>query len=82
MTYQPPEDIDINDLVDIRDIKIDTSLPVPDKIESYYRQIKNPNCFRHGDTIVHVSFLETGPSFRDRLKQYLTSGQCMDITST
>ena len=71
---------DIEELVDIKDIQIDTSLPVEVKMQSYYRQIKNPNCFRFGDMIVRVSFLNTGPSLQDRIKQYLLSGQGAELT--
>ena len=73
--------LNIDELVDIRSISIDTSLPAEEKKRSYYRQIKNPHCFRYADTIVRVSFMDTGPSLQDRLKQYLLSGQSMEITS-
>ncbi|MDR1704221.1 MAG: hypothetical protein LBS19_06005 [Clostridiales bacterium] len=72
----------IDELVDIQDITIDPSLPVAEKTLSYYRQIKNPNCFRFGDTVVRVSFLDAGASLQDRIKQYLLSGQSMELTST
>ncbi len=73
--------VNIDELADIQDISIDTSLPVSEKKQSYFKQIKNPKCFRFGDTIVHVSFLDSGPSLKDRLVQYLLSGQSLKISS-
>ena len=73
--------VNIDDLVDIQDVVIDTSLPVNEKRKSYHKQIKNERCFRYDDTIVRVSFLNTGPSLKDRLKQYLLSGQSTELTS-
>ncbi len=71
----------IDGLVDIRDIVIDTSLPVAEKKKSFYRQIKNPKYFRYDDTVVRVSFMDSGPSLQERIMQYLLSGQSMDIAS-
>ena len=73
--------VNIDELVDIQNIQIDASLPVMEKKKSYYNQIKTPNCFRFGDMVVRVSFLDSGPSLQDRLKQYLLSGQGVEITS-
>ena len=73
--YQTNKPIDINSLADICGIKIDSSLPVEEKMKSYLRQIKNPHLYRCGDIITHVSFANTDVSLADRLKQYLLSGQ-------
>ncbi len=68
--------IDINELAEIQNVKIDTSLPKKKRMESFIRQIKNPYCYRCDDTIVHVSFADTGATLEERLKQYLLSGRC------
>ena len=81
MSLEHPDMITIDELVDIQSIKIDASLPVIEKKKSFYNQIKNPNHFRFGDMVVRVSFLDSGPSLQDRLKQYLLSGQSMELTS-
>ena len=73
-TYTPPQ-IDINDLVDIQNIVIDETLPVSEKKKEYHKQIKNPECFRFGDTIVRISYAKSGPPMKDLLQQYLLSGQ-------
>ena len=66
----PFEGIDIDSLVDIRNVKIDTSLPVLERIKSYIEQVKNPYYFRVGDVAVHVSYSESGPSLQDILEGY------------
>jgi len=81
MTNQTVQAVNIDELVDIQDVQIDTALPVAEKRKSYLRQIKNDRCFRYEDTIVRISFLDTGPSLTARLKQYLLSGQSVELTS-
>ena len=54
-------------LVDLRNVKIDTSLPVEEKLKSFIKQIKNPYRYRVGDIIVNVGFLDNGRSFKDAL---------------
>ena len=40
------------ELVDIRDVVIDKSLPLEDRVKSYVEQIKDPYCFKVGDVVV------------------------------
>ena len=40
--------MDLNDLVDIRDVKVDRSLPTEERIKSYVQQVKHPYVFRVG----------------------------------
>lgn len=60
-------------LVDIRDVKIDSSLPKKEKILQFISQIKNPYCYRHGKFVVKVSFTNTEVSLEERLKNYIRS---------
>lgn len=60
-------------LVDIQDVRIDTSLPKRERIEDFIQQIKNPYCYRHGDYIVKVSFTDTETTLEDRLINYIRS---------
>ena len=39
-------DKSIDELVDIRDVKLDSSLGQAERIQSFLQQIKNPYCFR------------------------------------
>ena len=43
-------------LVDLRDVNIDLSKPVDEKMNNYFDQIKNPYLFKVGDVRVKVSF--------------------------
>jgi hypothetical protein len=66
--------VNIDELADIQDVVIDTSLPKKQRIESYLKQIKNPYCYRCDDMVIRVSFANTDATLEDRLKQYLLSG--------
>jgi len=59
------------ELVDIRDVKIDTTLPLEERMKSYIRQIKNPRHYKCGDITVRVSFANTDATLEDRIKQLL-----------
>ena len=53
------------ELVDIRNVKIDRNLPSDERIRSFIEQIKNPYCFKVGDTVVKVSFADTPNTMTD-----------------
>ena len=59
-----------SDLVDIRQVKIDPTLPKQDRIRSFVSQIGNPYCYLDGDVVVGVSYANTEVSLEDRLKSY------------
>ena len=61
----------LDELVDIRDVKIDKTLPVEERVISYVKQIKNPYMFKVGNTIVRVSYRKDGPSFQEVFNQML-----------
>ena len=81
MNIPAPTDINIDDLVDIQNIVIDEKLPVSEKKAEYRKQVKNPACFRFGDTIVRISYAQSGPPMKDLLQQYLLSGQHAELTT-
>ena len=60
-----------NSLVDISEVKIDTSLPLDERMKSYIKQIKNPYRYKYGDITVRVSFAETDITLEERIKQLL-----------
>lgn len=70
-----PQDIDKSKLVDIQNVQIDTTLPVVQRMESYLEQIKNPYCFRHGDSAIHVRFEPEGSDLRQKLKSFFISSK-------
>ena len=49
--------VDKDTLVDIKDVKIRTDLPLLERTIDYIKQIKNPYCYRVGNTAVKVNFL-------------------------
>lgn len=65
--------VDPAELVDIRDVSIDTSLPQPEKLRDYLRQIKNPYCYKHGKAIIKVKFADTEATLEDQLESFLLS---------
>ncbi len=52
-------------LVDLRDVKLDSSMSQTERIQSYLKQIKNPYCFRVGDVVVNVAYTKGGATLND-----------------
>lgn len=63
----------LDSLVDIRDVKIDRSMSVEDRMKSYVEQIKNPYMFKVGNTIVRVSYANTQATINDNFVNLLAS---------
>jgi len=64
--------IDPNTLVDVREVKIDCSLPQTERIQSFVSQIKNPYCFKVGDVVVNVSYAGNGETLNERFVDMLS----------
>lgn len=60
-----------DDLVDLNSVQIDGTLPIPERINSFIQQIKNPYCFRIGDVAVKVVYKEDGPTFQQNIEDAL-----------
>jgi len=71
--------INIDSLADIRGVKIDLSLPVEKKKQSYRQQIGNPNLYRYDDTVIRISYGNSGIKMKDLIVQYLVSRQGMSL---
>lgn len=65
--------VDRNILVDIKDIKIDSSSSAEEKVERYIKEIKNPYCFLCGDTPVKIRFVSETKSLKKSLGDYFMS---------
>lgn len=63
--------VDINTLTDIRDIRIDTKLPVERKLALFAEQTNNLFIHRIGDYVVKVRFQKEGPTIDDKMEEYL-----------
>ena len=64
--------VDISTLTDLRDIEIDTSLPVEKKLTAFAEQTSNVYVNRIGDYVVKVRFQESGASIDDKMSEYLS----------
>lgn len=62
-----------NDLVDIKDVKIDTQKCQEERIADYIRQIKNPYCYKCNGIIVKTNFSDKEETLEDRLSEYFIS---------
>ena len=71
--YDPANAPEQEPLVDIREVKIDRSLPSEERIRSFVRQIKNPYRFKVGDTVVQVSFANTRNTITDNFIHMIAS---------
>ena len=60
MRQQNIKEVNADDLVDIRIVSVDTSLPPEQRMMNYLEQVKNPYLFRYGDAVVSVQFSAGG----------------------
>jgi hypothetical protein len=63
--------VDIDTLTDIRNIHIDTKLPVEKKLALFAEQTNNIYVHRIGDYVVKVRFQKEGPDIDDKMEEYL-----------
>ena len=47
-------------LVDIRDVKLDSSMEQADRVRSFIQQVKNPYRFKVGAVVVNVAYTNGG----------------------
>ena len=64
------EQCEPDQLVDLRSVSIDKSRPVPERMCSFVKQIKNPYLFKVDDITVKVEF-SSGKSLEDSLLTFL-----------
>ena len=62
--------IDRAQLRDISEVRIDTSLPCPERIKRYVKQIGNPYCYLDHGIVVNVAFGDSAVSLQERLKSF------------
>lgn len=64
----------IEDLVDIRDVKIDKSKSQIEKLMDFIDKIKNPYLFKVGDTVVKVRFSDNNTqSFQQKMENIISA---------
>lgn len=64
-------DIDETQLVDIRDIHIDPTLPAQERLSYFIEEVQNPYMFRVGKVPVRVAFTPTGKPLDIVLKNHV-----------
>jgi hypothetical protein len=55
-------------LVDIRDVRVDSTLPKRERVIEYGRQIKNPYHFKCGDMNIFAKYPKNGVEIEDCLQ--------------
>jgi len=73
---QSLKDIDIQTvdpmtLIDIGDVRVRRELPRIERIRDFVRQVRNPYCFRVGETAVKLCFDANGVTLTDRLESLM-----------
>lgn len=67
------DSINTADLVDIRDISVDKTLPKQERIADFIRQIKDPYHFKCGSFAVSAKFAQgDSPTLEDCLQRLMT----------
>ena len=52
-------------LVDIRDVKLDSSMEQADRVRSFIQQVKNPYRFKVGDVVVNKAYTNGGATLNE-----------------
>ena len=52
-------------LVDIRDVKLDSSMEQADRVRSFIQQVKNPYRFKVGGVVVNVAYTNGGATLNE-----------------
>lgn len=63
----------LSSLVDIREVEIDRTKPVEERMKSFVEQVKNPYLFKVGDVVVRVSYANSQSSINDNFLNLIAS---------
>ena len=66
-------DVDIEQLTDIRNIKIDKNLSQEKRQAQFLKQVGNPHLLRRGSMMIKVSFANNGLSMEQAFENLLLS---------
>ncbi|MDL2302004.1 hypothetical protein LJC58_06595 [Lachnospiraceae bacterium OttesenSCG-928-D06] len=64
--------VNIDSLVDIRNVVINEKLSQEEKVKDYLTQVQNPYCYRFDDYVVKISFSDTTATMTDRLNELIS----------
>ena len=63
----------LDELVDLKSVVIDRSLPLEQRVHSYIEQIKNPYFFKVGSTPVRVSYSNSDMTVQNAFRNLVSS---------
>ena len=72
----PVKEVDINKLYEVKEIKIDESLPVCERIKTMLEMYENPYFHRDDKVKVKSSFQENGMTLLEKLEIILGNVSC------
>lgn len=67
------KEINRDELIDLRTVRVNTDLPREERIQDYVRQIKDPYCYKIGKYVVCLRFSENGPPAQEILSDLIRS---------
>lgn len=73
------ETINTSMLQELTDIKINYDMDIEEKLDSFFRQIKNPYCFLINGTPVQISFQNHNQTIDDCLTHYFNNKKMQKI---
>lgn len=79
MSSMDINDIDPEGLTEIKDLKIDHKLTVPERVLSVIKQTGNPYAYLDNGTIVKISFADSGKTLQSCMEDYLVSEILPDV---
>ena len=66
------KEANLENLVDIDEIKIDMKQSVSGRVKNYAETVHNPFLVRAGDYIVKIGYSDCKETINDRMEQYIT----------
>ena len=66
------KEVNPDELVDIREIEIDTKQSVQKRVKEYVEQVHNPYLVRVGEYVVKIGYSDCKETLNDRMKQYIS----------
>lgn len=66
-------DVELEELTDISTLRVDTSLPLEERMDKYLRDIHNPYFFRNKKMKIKVGFANNGVTFEEAFENMLLS---------
>ncbi|MFQ9581977.1 MAG: DUF6870 family protein [Blautia hansenii] len=66
------KEANLDELVDVSEIEIDTKQSVQKRVKEYVEQVHNPYLVRVGEYVVKIGYSDCKETLNDRMKQYIS----------